>query len=70
MPNHTTSKTASSLPPEKLAYDFKSASAAISVSPRSVARLVKRGQLRVSKALRKKLISRDELLRFLAETSH
>ena len=69
MPNHTASNLPERLPLEKLAYDFRSAAAAISVSPRSIARLVDRGELRVSKALRKKLISRQSLLDFLERTS-
>lgn len=69
MPNHTISKPPDHTPPEQLAYDFKSAAAAINVSPRSIARLVKRGEIPVSKSLRKKLITRQSLLDFLERTS-
>ena len=69
MPNHATLNPPGRLPPEKLAFDFRAAAEALSVSTRSIARLVERGELRVSKALRKKLIPRQSLLDFLERTS-
>lgn len=69
MPSHATSKLSVGLPSDQLAYDIKSAAAAINVSPKSITRLIKRGELRASKAFRKPLITRQSLLDFLERTS-
>ena len=52
----------------RLAFSLKETAKILGISYISVVRLVKRGLLRPSNALRNKLVSRDEIQRFLAET--
>ena len=53
----------------KLAFSLREAAYALGVSYITVQRLVKRGLLKSSSALRTKVISREELERFLRETT-
>jgi hypothetical protein len=53
----------------KLAYSPKEAATALGVAPISVYRLLKRGALKSSSALRHKMIPVTELQRFLADTT-
>jgi excisionase family DNA binding protein len=53
----------------RLAYSLKETANLLGVSYASVNRLVQRGLLKSSRALRTKLISRKEIERFLAETT-
>ena len=55
-------------PTERLAFNLREACAAIGVSPVSMWRMEKRGLIKPSKALRTKLYSRAEILRFLEDT--
>lgn len=54
---------------QRLAFTFHEAAELLGVSYHSVLRLNKRGLLRSSNVLRKKLISAKELERFLADTT-
>lgn len=54
--------------PRKLSYMRLEAAALLGISPNSLDRLVKRGLLTPSKALRRPLFSLAELHRFLEET--
>jgi excisionase family DNA binding protein len=54
---------------EKLALSRSEAASALGVSLPSLHRLVRRGLLRPSRALRRPLFSRQEIERFLQETS-
>ena len=54
---------------ERLAYSRHEAAALLSVSAATLDRLVQRGLLRPSLALRRVIFSRVELERFLKETS-
>ena len=58
----------SSTRPEKLALNLKEASHALSLSPVTVKRLVRRGLLKPCKAVRHLIFSRRELERFLEST--
>lgn len=53
---------------ERLAYTLQEAARLIGISYVSVWRLVKRGKIRTCGGLRHRLVSRDELHRFLATT--
>lgn len=53
---------------ERLAYTLQEAAGLCGVSYVSVWRLVKRGKIKTCGALRHRLVSRDELHRFLAQT--
>ena len=55
--------------PEPLAYTLKQAAALLNISYMTAFRLVQRGLLRSSSALRTKLISRAEIERFLRDTT-
>lgn len=55
-------------PPLRLAYSVKEAALILGVSEKSVRRLIDRGLLRPSRALRHLLIPRKEIERFLEET--
>jgi hypothetical protein len=55
--------------PQQFAYSRRGAAAALGISPASLDRLVQRGLLRPSRALRKPLFSASELERFLQETT-
>jgi hypothetical protein len=59
----------SSQPPAKLAYPRREAAQLISISPATLDRLVERGLLHPSRATRRPLFSREELERFLRETT-
>jgi len=54
--------------PLRLAYSVNETAAMLGISEKSVRRLVARGLLRSSKALRHLLIARTEIERFLADT--
>jgi predicted site-specific integrase-resolvase len=54
---------------QRLAYTFHETATLLGVSYHSVLRLNKRGLLRASNVLRKKLISAREIERFLNETT-
>jgi hypothetical protein len=56
-------------PPQRLAFSMKETADILGVSSISVWRLLKRGLLKSSNALRRKIISRVEIERFLKETS-
>jgi len=68
-PVTVTAKTASELQLGRLAYSIAGTAAILGISQRSVHRLLKRGLLRGSKALRKIIISRVEIDKFLIETT-
>lgn len=77
MENNTKSPVVSSEPGSKealsaelprLAYSVAEAAQMLCLSSKSIYRLIDRGLLRCSKALRHKLIPKQELLRFLEET--
>jgi hypothetical protein len=53
----------------KLAFDRRAAALMLGISPASLDRLVQRGLLRPSRALRKPLFAASELERFLRETT-
>jgi len=53
----------------KLAFNRNEAAQALSVSPATLDRLVLRGLLHPSRATRRPLFSREEIERFLRETS-
>jgi hypothetical protein len=53
----------------KLAYTPKETAAALGIAPISVYRLLKRGMLKSSSALRHKLIPVAEIQRFLTDTT-
>lgn len=53
---------------ERMAYSLRETAGLLGVSYISIVRLVKRGLLRPSNALRNKIVSRDEIQRFLNET--
>ena len=52
----------------KLAYNRKEAAALLGIHPNTLDRLVERGLIKPSRALRTPLFSHMELLRFLEET--
>jgi len=54
--------------PSRLAYSVKEAAHMLGVCDKSVRRLILRGLIRPSRALRHILIPKDELERFLRET--
>jgi hypothetical protein len=56
-------------PPERLSFSMRETADSLGVSYITVHRLIQRGLLRSSKALRHKIISRVEIERFLNETS-
>ncbi|MCU0782947.1 MAG: helix-turn-helix domain-containing protein [Verrucomicrobia bacterium] len=60
---------ATSQPPLKLAVTRREAAQTLSVSPATLDRLVERGLLHPSRATRRPLFSREELERFLRETT-
>jgi len=53
----------------KIGYDLEEAATILGISYESVRRLVKRGLLKPSRALRRPILSRIELERFLADTT-
>jgi hypothetical protein len=55
--------------PARLAFSMKEAGDILGVSSASISRLIQRGLLKSSGALRHKLIPRTEIERFLKETS-
>lgn len=55
--------------PAKLAYSVNETAALIGVAPITIYRLLKRGLLKSSSALRTKIISLAEIERFLRETA-
>jgi ribosomal protein S20 len=55
---------------QKLAFNLKEAASALSISSRSLRRLVKRGLLHPSKASRCFIFSLTELKRFLHDTTN
>jgi excisionase family DNA binding protein len=55
-------------PTERLAFSIHETAATLGLSYHTVLRLLKRGLLRSSNALRHKLIPRSEIERFLRET--
>jgi ribosomal protein S20 len=69
MINRNLASAASSQPPPKLAFTRHEAAHLISQSPATLDRLVQRGLLHPSRATRRPLFSREELERFLRETS-
>ncbi len=56
-------------PLPKLAYTRREAAEILSVSPATLDRLVERGLLHPSRATRRPLFSREELERFLRDTT-
>jgi hypothetical protein len=56
------------LPDHKLAYSMRECAVALGISYISVQRLLKRGLLKSSNALRTKIIPRTEIEKFLART--
>ena len=58
-----------SQPLEKLAYTRREAAYVISQSPATLDRLTERGLLHPSRATRRPLYTREELLRFLRSTT-
>ncbi|MGO8678594.1 MAG: helix-turn-helix domain-containing protein [Limisphaerales bacterium] len=56
-------------PHQRLSYTRTAAARLLGISPNSLDRLVRRGLLRPSRALRRPLFSISELERFLAETT-
>ena len=65
----TVNGNATAQPLPRLAYTLRESAAILGVSYITAHRLLKRGLLRSSSALRTKIISRDELERFLRETT-
>lgn len=57
------------VPIARLAYSVNEAASLLSISEISIYRLLKRGLLKSSSALRTKIISSEEISRFLRETS-
>jgi predicted transcriptional regulator len=68
-PVTVTAKTASELHLGRLAYSIADTASILGISQRSVHRLLKRGLLRGSKALRKIIIPRLEIEKFLTDTT-
>jgi predicted site-specific integrase-resolvase len=66
--NATTSNTSEKAPLPKLAYSMAETAEVIGVSYITVHRLLKRGLLKSSSALRHKLIPHSEIERFLKAT--
>ena len=64
-----TAKVASEIQLGRLAYSIAETALILGISQRSVHRLLKRGLIRGSKALRKILVARSEIEKFLSETS-
>ena len=64
---HNPTQTATPLP--RLAYTMKETAKIIGVSYITVHRLLKRGKLRASDAIRNKVIPRSEIERFLKEST-
>lgn len=58
------SKTAFNLD-HRLAFSLRETASILGISPSSAYRLIERGQLRTAPGLRRKLIGREELMRFL-----
>ena len=54
--------------PEPLAYDIKQSAAALNMSTKTVRRLIQRGKLTCSKAVRKILIPREQIENFWKAT--
>lgn len=54
----------------KLAFTRKEAAQILSISPATLDRLVERGLLHPSRATRRPIFSREELLRFLRDTTN
>ena len=65
-PTETITENPPPLP--RLAYKPKEVAAMLGCSEKTIYRLLDRGLIRCSKALRHKLISRDEISRFLRES--
>jgi predicted transcriptional regulator len=68
-PVTVTAKTASEIQHGRLAYSIAETALILGISQRSVHRLLKRGLIRGSKALRKIIIARTEIDKFLTETT-
>jgi excisionase family DNA binding protein len=64
--NGTTAKTSEKLP--RLAYSMRETAEILRVSYITVHRLLKRGKLRASDAIRSKIIPRTEIDRFLRDS--
>ena len=64
---HNTTPTTAPLP--RLAYTMRETAAILGVSYITVHRLLKRGKLRASDAVRNKVIPRTEIERFLREST-
>ena len=64
----TTTQSSSSKGQERLAFSVGEVASALGISKPTVYRLLQRGLLKTSKALRHKLVPRSELERFLKET--
>ena len=64
----TTTPHQSECPPSRLAYSVQETAQMLGVCDKSVRRLILRGLIRPSRALRHILIPKDELDRFLRET--
>jgi len=67
-PNTKTDNVEASQPTPKLAYSMQETADMLGISYFTVHRLLKRGLLRSSSALRHKLIPRSEIERFLEST--
>jgi excisionase family DNA binding protein len=52
-----------------MAYTMQETATLLGVSYITIQRLVSRGLLKASKAIRKKIIAKEEIIRFLNETS-
>lgn len=63
-PSYTNAESALSLD-QRLAYSIKEASKLIGISSASLYRLCERGVIRTTSSLRRKVIAKDELQRFL-----
>lgn len=65
---HTTAQQIFETRPTRLAYSVQEAACMLGVCDKSVRRLILRGLIRPSRALRHILIPREELDRFLRDT--
>jgi predicted DNA-binding protein (UPF0251 family) len=69
IPVTATAKSAPQVKMERLGYTVLESAQILGISTRSVHRLLKRGLLRASKALRKIIIPRVEIEKFLRDTT-
>jgi hypothetical protein len=65
----TTPQTQSGTPPTRLAYSIQETARMLGICDKSVRRLILRGLLRPSRALRHMLIPQHEIERFLRDTT-